>query len=111
MQDIQQINAASQRKAIAVFGTKEFNLGFMLAGIKKSFYASEEPDNEFRQLAADPGISMVIIEDEVSKKLSPIRMRAVETSINPVFVALSKSMSDEGLKQMIKRSIGVDLWK
>lgn len=97
--------------SIAVFGTKEFNLGFMLAGIKKVFNSSDEPDNEFRALASDHSINMAVIEDDVARKLSPLRRRTVETSIKPVFVTLSRSMSDDALKQMIKRSIGVDLWK
>ncbi|MBI2138311.1 V-type ATP synthase subunit F [Candidatus Woesearchaeota archaeon] len=97
--------------SIAVFGTKEFNLGFMLAGIKKVFNSGDDPDNEFRALASDHSINMAVIEDDVARKLSPMRRRIVETSIKPVFVTLSKSMSDDALKQMIKRSIGVDLWK
>ena len=98
-------------KGLAVYGTKDFSLGFMLAGVKKVFLAEGDPEMEVKSLLADPEANVILVDEEVIQVLSPMRKRLMENSIKPVFVSLSKEMGDESLRSMIRRSIGVDLWK
>ena len=98
-------------KGLAVYGTKDFAIGFMLAGVKKVFITEGSPDTEMKSLLADQEANVILLEDEVLEEVSPTRKRLVENSIKPVFVSLSKNMGDEALRSMARRSIGVDLWK
>ncbi|MEA2037650.1 MAG: V-type ATP synthase subunit F [Nanoarchaeota archaeon] len=96
---------------LAVIGGSEFVLGFQLAGITKTFEIKEGPLNDINKCRQDPNIGVVVIEEDTLDKLDSHDRMLIEESVNPVFIHISKEATSEGLRKLIKKSIGVDLWK
>lgn len=96
---------------IAALGSSEFIVGFELAGIKDTYEASDNPLEEIEKVQEDKDLSIVIIEEKVLEKLDDHKKLAVEDSISPVFIPLSTEATQEGLRRLIRKSIGIDLWK
>ena len=96
---------------IAAIGTPEFALGFQLAGIRKTVEVKNEPMSQIRELMQDKEMSVVIIDEKTLNSLESHERVFVEDSIKPVFVPLSMDANQENLRRLIKKSIGVDLWK
>jgi len=96
---------------IAVIGGSEFVLGFQLAGIKK-VYEEDAPERKVLELMKDEGIGIIITDEKTMGKLSEYTREAVELSVKPVTVVVSEEgSSQESLRKIIKKSIGIDLWK
>ncbi len=93
---------------IAVIGGEEFCLGFRLAGIKKIFETSE-PREAISSAKADPETGVVIFDESLLKKLDSDDTKALEDSLKPIYITLSKESSEESLRKMIRKSIGVEL--
>ena len=98
---------------IAVIGSAEFILGFRLAGIRKTYAA----ENEERLKAAinramgDPEVGILVLNAADFGRI-PIRLRTtLENSIRPTVVAIGEGEGGLSLREKIKRSVGVDLWK
>ncbi len=96
---------------VIVIGGNEFNLGFQLAGIRKIIDAEENAEHKFREAFENPDTGIIITDDTTMGKLSANFREIVETSVKPSVVVLSTEGREEGLRQMIIKSIGVDLWK
>lgn len=98
---------------IAIIGGEEFTLGFRLAGITHVVDLPEgkNPAEEFRTLLGNKGIAIIMTDNATLGKLNE-RMRSdVEQSVQPVVLTISAEESQEGLRRLIQKSIGVDLWK
>ncbi len=95
---------------IAVVGSDEFILGFRLAGVREIIERGSHPMNELRALRQNKGIGIVVIEDAILKSLDAGERQEIEDSVEPVFIPLSTEVEQEGLKRLIKKSIGIDLW-
>jgi len=98
---------------IAVIGSAEFILGFRLAGIRKTYAA----ENEERLKAAinramgDPEVGILVLDTADFERI-PLRLRTtLENSIQPTVVAIGGEEGGISLREKIKRSVGVDLWK
>lgn len=99
------------KEQIAVIGDSAFNLGFTLAGITKIHTAEENPQQAFEEVMNDPTIGIMISNETTMKKLSLHFREKVERSVKPVLVVLSRDdAGQETLRQLIVKSIGVDLW-
>ncbi len=103
---------------VAVFGGSEFTLGFMLAGIKNVVTIEEKEDaraaqaeKKLDELLAEKETGIVIIDDHLLKQMDERTREKVERSVRPVFVPLSTEASQETLRKMIIKSIGVDLMR
>jgi len=99
---------------IAVVGSPEFTTGFRLAGVRafENVPDGEKPDRldeavEETMAAEDVGI--VVMHEEDLEYLSRDVRSAVETSVEPVVVTLGGSAGSSGLREQIKRAIGIDL--
>ena len=100
---------------IAVIGSPEFTTGFRLAGVRR--FENVAPDEKDAELDAavervleDEGIGIVVMHDEDLEYLSRNTKSAVNTSVEPVFVTLgSGAAGGSGLREQIKRAIGIDL--
>ena len=99
---------------IAVIGNSEFILGFRLAGIKKT-YAVENDEKLVEcitSVLADQEVGILVMNagdmDKVPRKLRT----TLDNSVRPTVIALG-SGGEGGLsmREKIKRSVGVDLWK
>ena len=98
---------------IGVIGNSEFTLGFQLAGISDTFNVRENDDplSTIRKVIDISDISIVILDERLVARIDPTERNIVDDSIEPVFITLSTEATQEGLKNMIKKSIGIDLWK
>jgi V/A-type H+-transporting ATPase subunit F len=101
-------------REIAVIGSPEFTTGFRLAGIRKF---AEVPDDEKEErldgtvgdLLSDEDVGIVVMHDDDLEHLSRGVREDIETSVEPVVVMLGGSGGSSGLREQIKRAIGIDL--
>jgi V/A-type H+/Na+-transporting ATPase subunit F len=98
-------------KKIAVLGDDKFSLGFELAGIKNSFKLSKDhPEYTIKELMSNKEIGLIIFQEEILSQLNEVTKEKMLQSIEPVFLMISEQDTNEELKKLIKKSIGVDLW-
>ncbi|HMK45586.1 MAG TPA: V-type ATP synthase subunit F [Methanocella sp.] len=97
---------------IAVVGRSEFVVGFRLAGIRKTYDAGtdKELESKIRDCLNDRELGIIVLHADDIKKLSQGLQKVVDESVEPTFIAIG-SKEDSGLREKIKRAIGVDLWK
>ncbi len=95
---------------IAVVGRDDFVLGFQLAGINRIFEVEDNAAEKIDLIMQSQEIGIVIIDKKIIDELPEAKKELVEGSVKPVFVSLSTEISQEGLRQLIKKSIGIDLW-
>jgi V/A-type H+-transporting ATPase subunit F len=98
---------------IAVVGSPEFTTGFRLAGVRRFEEVREEAkdddlDGAVESVLADGDVGIVVMHDEDLEHLSRDVREAVETSVEPTVVTLGGGASS-GLRDQIKRAIGIDL--
>jgi V/A-type H+-transporting ATPase subunit F len=99
---------------IAVVGSPEFTTGFRLAGVRKF---EEVPDDDKDEalddavdgLLTDDDVGIVVMHDEDLEYLSRGVREEVQTSVDPVLVTLGGEAGSSGLREQIKRAIGIDL--
>ena len=95
----------------AVLGSNEFVVGFQLAGIKDIIEVSDNPINDINKLKERKELGVVIIDETIMEGLDKHDRIDVEDSVDPVFIPISTKVEQDSLKRLIKKSIGVDLWK
>jgi len=99
---------------IAVVGSPEFTTGFRLAGVRlvrnvPDDRKGEELDAAVEDVLEDDGVGIVVMHTDDMEHLSrPVR-REAETSVEPVVVTLGGDGQSQGLRDQIKRAIGIDL--
>ena len=96
---------------IAVLGGSEFTLGFQLSGIKDITEVSDNPINDIDNLKDRKDIGIVVVDEKILESLDAYQRIEIESSVDPVFIPVSTRIEQDSLKRLIKRSIGVDLWK
>lgn len=99
---------------IAVVGSPEFTTGFRLAGIREfENVPDDEKDDELDQaverVLGDDEIGIIVMHQDDLAYLSRDVRNAVETSIEPTVVTLGGGTGAGGLRDQIKRAIGIDL--
>ena len=99
---------------IAVVGSPEFTTGFRLAGVRTfedvpDDDKDEELDDAVRNVLAAEDVGIVVMHDDDLSHLSRDVREAVEGSVEPVLVTLGGTAGSSGLRQKIKRAIGIDL--
>ena len=100
---------------IAVVGSPEFTTGFRLAGVRRFENVPDEEkdeglDDAVERVLEDGEVGIVVMRDDDLEHLSRDVRRAVETSIEPTVVTLGGGQSS-GLRDQIKRAIGIDLMR
>ena len=96
---------------IAVAGGSEFIVGFQLAGIKDTLEVTGNYFSELKNLKGRKDIGIVVVDDKIMENLEQHQRLEIEASIEPVFIPVSTKAEQDSLKRLIKKSIGVDLWK
>ena len=101
-------------KEIAVIGSSDFTMGFRLAGIRKFETISAEPTQEeiedaVTDLLEDDDVGIIVMHNPDLKHLGRKVRERLETSVDPVMVALGGGTGSGGLREQIKRAIGIDL--
>jgi V/A-type H+/Na+-transporting ATPase subunit F len=98
---------------IAVIGNSEFILGFRLAGIRKTYAAeSDEKLNEqITSVLQDEDVGILVLNSSDMERI-PRKLRVtLENSVKPTVIALGGEEGGLSMRDRIKRSVGVDLWK
>ncbi|HTY53433.1 MAG TPA: V-type ATP synthase subunit F [Methanomicrobiales archaeon] len=98
---------------IAVVGSGEFVVGFRLAGIRKTYVAEEDErlKEVIQGVMGDPDVGILVLSSADFARV-PVRLRTtLENSIRPTVVAIGGEEGGMSLREKIKRSVGVDLWK
>ena len=93
---------------IAVIGREDFCLGFELAGVGRVFN-TEDPAAAISAVQNDAETGIVIFDENLLEKLDVEERESLAESLKPVYINLSTRPSEESLKKMIRKSIGVDL--
>jgi V/A-type H+-transporting ATPase subunit F len=99
---------------IAVIGSPDFTTGFRLAGVRKfAEIPDDEKDDELddavEEMLTNDEVGIVVMHDDDLDHLSRGVRQDVETSVEPVLVALGGGAGSSGLREQIKRAIGIDL--
>ena len=99
---------------IGVIGSPDFTTGFRLAGVRKfadvpAEEKDEQLDDAVEEMLNDDDIGIVVMHDEDLGHLSRGVRKDVETSVDPVLVTLGGGAGSGGLREQIKRAIGIDL--
>lgn len=97
---------------IAVIGKSDFVVGFKLSGIRKTFEVKNEKELEdtVRQCMNDNNLGIIVLHTDDVKKLPAALQKTVDESVEPTFIAIGGT-EESGLREKVKRAIGVDLWK
>lgn len=97
---------------IAVIGKSDFVVGFKLAGIRKTYDVQDQKELEekVRQCMGDRNLGVIVLHTDDVKKMSPAMQKTVDESVEPTFIAIG-GREESGLREKIRRAIGVDLWK
>ena len=56
-------------------------------------------------------MGIIIVDEKIVEKLEMHQRMEIENSVDPVFIPVSTKVEQDSLKRLIKKSIGVDLWK
>ncbi len=98
---------------IAVIGNSEFILGFRLAGIHKT-YAAESDEKLIEHITSvlqDTSVGILVLNSSDMEKV-PRKLRVtLENSVRPTVIAIGAEEGGLSMRERIKRSVGVDLWK
>lgn len=105
----------NQSQEIAVVGSPEFTTGFRLAGIGRfenvaDDEKAEDLDGAVTNVLEDDGVGIVVMHDDDMEYLSRSVRGEVETSVEPVVITIGTGgAGGGGLREQIKRAIGIDL--
>ncbi|WP_247729756.1 V-type ATP synthase subunit F [Halovivax limisalsi] len=99
---------------IAVVGSAEFTTGFRLAGVRRfenvpDDQKDDDLDDAVETVLEDDGVGIVVMHDDDVEHLSRGVRQRVETSVEPVVVTIGSGTGGSGLREQIKRAIGIDL--
>ena len=99
---------------IAVIGSPEFTTGFRLAGLQRFENVPEadkpdELDAAVERMNEREAVGIVIMHDDDLDHLSRGPREIVNTSVDPTFVTIGGGQAAGGLRDQIKRAIGIDL--
>jgi len=101
-------------KEIAVVGSPEFTTGFRLAGVRwfenvPADEKDEQLDSAVEETLAADDVGIIVMHADDLDHLSRGVRSDVETSVEPVVVTLGGGAGSGGLREQIKRAIGIDL--
>ena len=98
---------------IAVIGNSEFILGFRLAGIHKT-YAAENDEKLIEHITSvlrDNDVGILVLNSSDMEKVQRKLRATLENSVKPTVIAIGAEEGGLSMREKIKRSVGVDLWK
>jgi len=96
---------------IAVIGNSEFALGFQLVGIREIISPSSQVIEDCKKLKKRSDLGIVIVDQSLMDTLHPHERIEIDNSIQPVFMSVSAEAEQGNLRELIKKSIGIDVWK
>jgi V/A-type H+/Na+-transporting ATPase subunit F len=101
------------RVEVAVVGSADFVTGFLLAGVRKTFITTDaDLEPTLKEVLKEEDIGILIMNsDDVEKLSAPLRI-ALDDSVEPTVISIGGAADERThLREKIRRSVGVDLWK
>lgn len=95
---------------IAVIGSSDFITGFKLAGIRKTYEAKDDLEAKIQSVLQDRTVGILVIHQDDLKRLPVHLQKILDDSVEPTVIAIGGGESTS-LRDKIKQSVGVDLWK
>lgn len=96
---------------IAVIGNDDFVTGFRLAGVTNVFASEKNLEEKIEQALLNEKIGILVLEEDSFNLLNNRVRKRLDKLVKPVVVTVSDKGKETNLREMIKRSLGVDLWK
>jgi len=96
---------------IAVVGNDDFMTGFALAGVRHVFSAENNLDEKIGEALKNIDIGVLVMEESQYQTLNNKNKRILEKLVKPVLVLISDAGKESDIRDRIKRSLGIDLWK
>ena len=94
---------------MAVVGSYEFSLGFMLVGIDDVFQAdSTDAAGIMEKMLHKEEFAIIIVQEELMDALPRYLRYKITNAIKPLFVGVGRT-SGSGLQEKVKRAVGIDL--
>ncbi len=96
-----------------MLGSTDFVTGFLLAGVRKTIIATpDDLETKVRETLSEPNVGILIMNEDDMQRLSPHTRSVLEDSIEPTVITVGGTSEEStSLREKIKRSVGVDLWK
>ncbi len=94
---------------IAVIGNDDFVTGFALAGVRNIYSGESDLDSKVDEALQNGEIGVLVMEESQFQALSSKNKRVLEKLVRPVLVLVSMEGSD--IREKIKKSLGIDLWR
>ena len=92
-------------------GQSEFTLGFRLAGVKKVYDITDDNLIEIvENTMHNPEVGIIVMHNDDLLRLPAQLMAELNESVEPTVVAIG-GKGESNLREKIKQSVGVDLWK
>ncbi|MDO8427645.1 MAG: V-type ATP synthase subunit F [Candidatus Diapherotrites archaeon] len=97
---------------IAILGNDEFVTGFRLSGVKNIITAEgKELSKKIEEVIDQQKIGILVMEHLDFSQLNNNVKKKLDRTVTPVVVTLSKDAKTSDLRELVKKSIGIDLWK
>ena len=96
---------------VAIIGTDDFVTGFALAGVKNTYVADENVESEIEKVLNIKEIGVLVMEEGQFNGVNIKARRSLEKTIKPVLITISDKGQGANLRELIRKGIGVDLWK
>ncbi len=96
-----------------MLGSTDFVTGFLLAGVRKTIITTEDDlEMKVREALSEPNVGILIVDDKDVRRLPSYLRGTLEDSIEPTVISVGGTSEEStSLREQIKRSVGVDLWK
>ena len=99
---------------IVVIGDEVFVTGFNIVGVGEGVVVDEKSDvnKEIEKLLSREDIGIIITNKEVFGRLNERLKDKLLEIVKPTVVVVSHDIAgDESLRLMIKKSLGIDVWR
>lgn len=97
--------------SLLAIGSTEFTMGFRLTGIN-TIESRSDSTEIFEKILNEKEVGIIVTDEKTMESVDEKTRQKVQDSVKPVTVILSHNSSgQDALKKMIKKSLGVDLWK
>ncbi|MBI4896276.1 MAG: V-type ATP synthase subunit F [Candidatus Aenigmarchaeota archaeon] len=97
---------------IGVLGNEHFVAGFQLAGIRKLYVIDNNAKEKFNEAIVDPDLGILIMHSDEFNQLDEKSKDRALIQVQPTVIVLSHDVStEESLRMMIIRAMGIDLWE
>ncbi|HJK29211.1 MAG TPA: V-type ATP synthase subunit F, partial [Methanocorpusculum sp.] len=86
---------------------------FQLAGVRKTYSADtpEKLTETITRVLNDPEVGILVLQSADLEHIPRRLQVTIENSVKPTIVTIGGQEAGLSLRERIKRSVGVDLWK